>query len=128
MIGATIIRVRGLMIGSQAAQAATASLTACMYIGDANDVVRGSNANDNYYDSNSRGKDYFLVEPFFCPNTAAAVQPYQGNDVAGRIIDVKAMRKLEEVSQRLIMDVSGLSAAVSTQTFLADLSILIMLP
>lgn len=128
LVGSTVVRVRGYMIGSQAAQAAVANVTACMYIGDANDVVRGPNANDNYYDSNSRFKDYFLVEPLFCPNTAAAVQPIQGSDVSSRLIDVRAMRKLEEVSQRLIMDVSGFSAAVSTQPFVADLSILIMLP
>jgi len=128
MIGATIIRVRGIMIGSQAAQAAVAQVVATMYIGDANDVVRGPNANDNFFDSNSTGKDYFLVEPFFCPSSAAISQTYQGNDVSGRVIDVRAMRKLEEVSQRLILDVSGQSAAVSNQPFFCQLSILIMLP
>lgn len=128
LIGTTAVRIRGIMAPS-ALQAAQASITAAAYIGDANDIVRGPNANDNYYDSNSRGKDYFLVEPFIAPVSGSAAQAHlTGTDIVGRVIDVKAQRKLDEVSQRVILDVSGFSAAVSNQVFTVDLSMLVMLP
>lgn len=126
-IGCTITRVRGIM-GVDTITATTAQLTAVMYIGDGNDIARGPNANDNFYDDSSAHKDYFLVEPFLAPSTAATDLHLHGNDVVARIIDSKSSRKLEEVSQRLVLDISGNAVAVSTQVFFFDLSVLVMLP
>lgn len=128
LLGSTIVRVRGLMAITAPPATGTAGLTAAMYIGDANDVVRGPNANDNYYDSNSTGKDYFLIEPFLAPVQVAATEPLDGSVVISRLIDSKSSRKLEEVSQRLILDVSAFSNNAGTVGFNIDLSVLVMLP
>lgn len=127
LIGCTVARVRGIC-NYTGINAAAQGCTVTAFIGDSNDIIRGPNANDNYYDSNSRGKDYFLVEPFVGPSTASDVR-LSPTDLQGRVIDVRAMRKLDEVSQRLIIDVSPISSALSNNnTFSLDLSILLMLP
>lgn len=127
-IGCTVVRVRGIM-GIDQLQAATANVTAVMFIGDGNDITRGPNANDNYYDTSSTGKDYFLVEPFVSPAVSVAADAHlSGTDVVARMIDVKSSRKLEEVSQRLVLDFSAQAVAVSTQQAFFDLSVLLMLP
>lgn len=128
IIGSTVVRIRGLM-GVSLEPAASASLTWTAFIGDANDVVRGPNANDNYYDSNSRGKDYFGVEPFVAPTLGAVNQDLvNGSDGIMRMVDIKSSRKLEEVSQRLIFDISAIGGVAGNVTLLQDLSILLMLP
>lgn len=127
LIGTTVVRVRGIL-NATGNGAVAQSVTIAAYIGDANDIVRGPNANDNYYDSNSRGKDYFMVEPFFIPPTTASTVLFP-NETQGRVVDVKAMRKLDEVSQRLVIDASPISGALqNNNTFNLDLSILLMLP
>lgn len=126
IIGTTVVRVRGLVVANSGADGNNATIRMCGYIGDANDIVRGPNANDNAFDSNSVGKDYFLFEPFFCPDTA--VFGLTGGDGTVRLIDVKAQRKLEEVSQRLVIDVSAAASVATTVNFGYDLSVLLMLP
>lgn len=127
-VGCTIVRVRGIM-GVDNEVATTAQITATLFIGDGNDITRGPNANDNYYDGSASGKDYFMVELFLSPALgAAADEAFRGGDVCARLIDVKSSRKLEEVSQRLVMDVSAFAVAVSTQQVFFDLSVLVMLP
>lgn len=130
MIGATVVRIRGILgTSSDNATVNQTSATFTAYIGDANDVIRGPNANDNYYDSNSRGKDYFAVEPFIGPSNLPAQDGMLGSDVCARVIDVRAMRKLEEVSQRLIFDISAVGPNTVNQfSCFGDLSILLMLP
>lgn len=127
LIGCTIVRMRGI-INATGIGTVAQSVTAAAFIGDSNDVTRGSNANDNFYDSQSRGKDYFLVEPFFLPATTSDVRLSPG-DAQQRVIDVRAMRKLDEVSQRVILDFSPISGALqNNNTMNFDLSMLIMLP
>lgn len=130
MIGATVVRIRGILaVTNDNATVNQTSGTFTAYIGDANDIVRGPNANDNYYDSNSRGKDYFCVEPFIGPSNLASQDGLLGSDVCARVIDVRAQRKLEEVSQRLIFDISAVGPnAVNNFAMAGDLSILLMLP
>lgn len=127
LIGCTIVRIRGIMSLGATAPTAAQSITAAFYIGDANDVVRGPNANDNFYDTNAAGKDYFGVEPFIAP-TAAAQARIAGSEPTSRMIDIRSMRKLEEVSQRLICDFSGAGTVVSSASLDFDFSVLIMLP
>lgn len=129
LIGCTIVRVRGFMSFRQQTAGNGAVVRAGFYIGDANDVVRGPNANDNAFDSNSVGKDYFGFEPFVVPGPAASNSaPYFGSDPVSRMLDIRAMRKLEEVSQRLILDISTAANAANQVNGDGDLSILIMLP
>lgn len=116
------------MLITEASGVAGQLVRAGLYIGDANDIVRGPNANDNAFDTNSVGKDYFGFEPFFAPGSQASDNVVSGSDPVARMIDIRAMRKLEEVSQRLVLDISSTSAVVQTSAFSADLSVLIMLP
>lgn len=126
LIGCTIVRIRGVL-GLVQPVANAQNMTFNAYIGDANDIVRGPNANDNYYDNNAAGKDYFAVEPFFSPGIASD-NKVGSTEVQARLIDVRSMRKLEEVSQRLIFDFSAFSAGATTINWTMDLSILLMLP
>jgi len=128
LIGCTVVRIRGYLQVSETAAGNGSLVRVGFYIGDANDVVRGPNANDNAFDSNSVGKDYFGFEPMLAPGPAANDNTALGSEVSARLIDIRAMRKLEEVSQRLIMDVSGRSSTANAFTVNADVSILLMLP
>lgn len=128
LIGCTVVRIRGFLQCNETAAGNGSLVRFGFYIGDANDIVRGPNANDNAFDSNSVGKDYFGFEPFAAPSPAAPDNTLLGTDTVARMIDIRAMRKLEEVSQRLILDVSLSSTTANIVTFSGDLSILLMLP
>lgn len=127
LLGATIMRVRGRM-GVAGVSTEGVAIRATMRIGSQNEVVRGPNANDNAFDSNAVSLDYFMFEPFLC-NTAAGATLTNGNDIHGRMIDVRSHRKLEELNQSLILDYSsvGLGVAVQNITMVHDLSILVAL-
>lgn len=127
LLGATVMRTRGYLGISGLSTTSIQFVRFCMYVGNANDIVRGPNANDNAFDVNSAWKDYMLVEPFISPNSA--VNGIQTSDVFIRTIDNRSKRKLEELDQSLILDVSGRSgAAADSFTFVADLSVLVALP
>lgn len=125
--GYTVARIRGRAgtVGNSTTSLQTVMFNA--WIGSVNDVVRGPNANDNYYDVTSMNRDYFMVEPFVSP-VAANTQLF-GNDVIHRLVDIRSSRKIEELDQTLIFDISGTSTAgADSFTFAYDLSILLMLP
>lgn len=128
LIGCTIVRIRGFLQVSETAAGNGALVRAGFYIGDANDIVRGPNANDNAFDSNSVGKDFFGFEPFQAPGPGAQDNTALGSETVARLIDIRAMRKLEEVSQRLVLDVSTSSGTANQVIMNGDLSVLVMLP
>lgn len=115
-------------------------LRATAYVGNNNEIQRGPNANDNSFDNLSENKDYFIFEPFhtaFVPDQGGTdvtpgLFPFQGTPLEARMIDVKSSRKIEELNQTVILDVSGESAnnidAGAIVGFVFDLSLLLALP
>lgn len=128
LVGATVMRTRGLLLPIAQDATENAVVRATMYVGDNNDVDRGPNANDNSYDGLSENRDFFFFEPFIVLN--GTFPQADGNPGAGRLIDVKSRRKVEEVNQTVIFDLSasGLGLAAGAVTFWADFSTLIALP
>lgn len=126
LIGSTVVRVRGFIACVSAPAGVAVAYAVVGFIGDANDIVRGPNANDNFFDSNATGKDYFIVEPFFLPGSASTA--VLGTEISARLVDDRAARKLDEVSQRFVIDVSGTAGAVTATTVQLNLSVLLMLP
>lgn len=131
LVGSTIVRTRGYITIFNGDQAAgdVFSLRVTAYIGNNNEVQRGPNANDNAFDELSEGKDYFLFEPFVSLDLAQ-VQVH-GTDPMTRMIDVKSSRKIEELNQTVVLDVSAggvANPAVENIGFALDLSMLLMLP
>lgn len=124
LIGCTVVRMRGLLVVNTV-DGNGVNLTAGAYIGDSSDITEVPDANDNYYASQATGRDYMMVEPFFAPD-AAQVQLH-GSPALARLIDVRAQRKLDEVSQRLIIDVSSFGAVITAVNFGLDISVLLML-
>lgn len=108
---------------------AVIAFRATVYVGNNNEVQRGPDANDNTFDDLSENKDFFLFEPFLLPERTAVET--HGTDTIARMIDVKSSRKIEELNQTLILDVSADSpnlASTSNTGFHYDLSMLLMLP
>jgi len=128
LVGATIMRVRGaIAIAGQPTEGV--HLRACMFIGDEIDIVRGATNADNAFDAVSASRDYFMMEPFYA-NTAAAATLTAGSELHGRLIDIKSHRKLDELNQSLVYDISAVSLGVANQnlTVVSNLSILVALP
>lgn len=130
IVGSTIVRVRGYMrvYDPELTADDLIQVRSTLRIGNQNEVVRGPDANDNAFDPDSAWLDYFMFEPFTINTTSTASESY---DLTGRMIDVKSSRKLEELNQSLIHEVSGKgtgNAAALSFVYVDDLSILIMLP
>jgi len=68
--------------------------------------------------------DWMMYEPMLAG--LAAREPF--GDLGARIIDVKAMRKLEELDETLFMYAGTDLAAAGTVTLTFNLSVLLMLP
>lgn len=140
VVGTTLVRTRGYMgcFDTDAlAENIDARIRATCYIGNNNEIQRGPNANDNAFDNLSENKDYFLFEPFSPAKRTTAgdtvgLHPYAGGPLESRMIDVKSSRKIEELNQTVILDVSAEStnnnAENSIIAFNFDLSLLLALP
>lgn len=130
-IGATVVRTRGVFaVGTAGANDAIINIRLTAYVGDNNDVQRGPNANDNSFDLLSQNRDFFIFEPFLVVGDAffTDIAP---SDPTSRMIDVKSSRKIEELNQTVVMDISAFSPDATTAqavTFHGDLSMLLMLP
>lgn len=132
-IGATVVRTRGYMAVSDTDPVANAVIAfrATAYVGNNNEVQRGPDTNDNSFDQLSENKDYFLFEPFLLDASGTSTTYTGGSDPVSRMVDIKSSRKIEELNQTLILDVSADSpnlAATSNTAFHFDLSLLLMLP
>lgn len=130
MLGATIVRVRGFMQVRDVDLPTGEQLyvRAGMYIGNQNELTRGPDANDSAYDTESAWKDWFLFEPFFLADETETA--HANSPLTGRMIDVRSSRKLEELNQTVIFDISGRNFAAAGATTAAlhwDLSMLLML-
>lgn len=107
-----------------------AALLVTAYIGDNNDVARGTNPEDSAFSPLSENRDYFMWEPFFFEGDPNSLTRAGGSDAVARVIDVKASRKIEEVNQAAILDVSAQAvvSGVSVPGIYVNLSTLVMLP
>lgn len=131
-VGVTVRRTRGYFVAYDVDQAA-GEIEQCRftaYVGDNNDIDDPANANDSSFDDLSENRDFYLFEPFVLPPPNAA-SPAGQSDISGRLIDNRSSRKLEELNQTIIYDVSAFSpnaAAVGAVGFTFDLSMLLALP
>lgn len=130
-IGSTIVRTRGsFAVSSAGANTDIIHVRLTAYIGNNNEVTRAPDANDNSFDQLSMNRDYFMFEPFTVVGDAQEPD-FSGSSLSSRLIDVKSSRKIEELNQTVIMDVSAFSPAAPAPvalTFVGDFSFLLMLP
>lgn len=127
LIGCTIVRIRGAiqMIDTPAADT---RVRVTVNVGSATEVARAQLASDNAYDASTAALDYMVHEPFILPNSSSGLD---SGDPLGRMIDVKSMRKIEEMGDALILRASASSlvaAASGDFDLMYDLSIGIKLP
>jgi len=130
-VGVTVRRTRGYFVCYDTDQDAAAieQVRFTAYVGDNNDIDRGANANDNSYDDLSENRDFYLFEPFILPPVSVSNAGLEATQ--GRVIDNRSSRKIEELNQTIIYDVSAFSpnsAAEGTLGFSFDLSMLLALP
>lgn len=129
-VGVTIARIRGIIAcPTSTTTGAIPAMRFTMHVGDPRDVSAPI-ANDNSFANEAAYDDYMLFEPMLTYQSSAgpAGSVVASSDVGGRLIDVKAMRRLQELDQTLIFKVSGNSSVATTVTYWADLSVLLMLP
>lgn len=121
-LGCTLVRVRGV-IAVSSTSAAGIPVTVGIRVGQDRDAT----LTDTEQNPETSGQylDWLMFEPFLSGTNAA---PGQGTDVAARMVDVKARRKLEELDQTLILNAGSSSATVSTQNLFYNLSMLLALP
>lgn len=126
-MGCTIVRIRGA-IQVIDLPAADTRLRVTVHVGSATEAARAQVASDNAYDASTAALDYMVHEPFVLPNVASGLD---SGDPVGRVIDVRSMRRIEEIGDALILRCSAnsLVAAVAGDfDLMFDLSIGIKLP
>lgn len=132
-VGVTVRRTRGYFVCYDTDQdpAAIEQVRFTAYVGDNNDIDDPANNNDNSFDSLSENRDFYLFEPFVLPPPADVNAGRGLSDTQGRLIDNRSSRKIEELNQTIVYDISGFSpnsAAAGTFGFTFDLSMLLALP
>lgn len=121
LIGCTIMRMRGALWVQQGSAGGVASnIVFAARVGDFTELTGGSTADQNPCTAAS---DWFMYEPM-AHRTAASY----GDDLSGRLVDVRSHRKLDELGQSLLLFAGGDAAAASTVNFGFALSILVALP
>lgn len=127
-VGATIMRTRGLIMAqSPAAAAAAINLLVTMHVVDTGEIAQGADNADNAFSARGMGLDYFMFEPFLVVTPSTALQA-TASDCAGRLIDVKSSRKVEELNQTVALRLHGSSQVATTVSVTGVLSILLALP
>jgi len=126
-VGATLVRTRGIIQCQTPNVGAAVNILVTGHVSDTGEVQSGPDQADNAFSARGMDKDYFLYEPFTVVNPTTAVQPSSSN-VAGRLIDVKAARKVEELNQTVQLLVSGSSTVAVTVQLTGVLSFLLALP
>jgi len=127
LIGCTVVRIRGIVFATTAQEGAGADhfrMAARVESGRGLDLTAALPAAAGPFDGENA--DWMLWQPFF------QVRPLAGTidgDLVGRVIDVRASRKLEELDERLVMFVAPNPAAPAVAwTYGWDLSIGVKLP
>lgn len=126
-VGATIIRVRGIIACQTPNVAAAVNLLVTMHVSDTGEVQSGPDQADNAFSQRAMDKDYFVYEPFTVVNPSTAVQP-NSSQTSGRVIDVKSARKVEELNQTVQILLHGSSTVAATVQVTGVLSMLLALP
>lgn len=125
-VGCTLMRIRGLITATHGS-AAGVELVAAARVG--NDYEASLTTTEQNPLTNGLTNDWFMYEPFVAGTGAGSGSLYwAGSDVAARLIDVKARRKLEELDQTLIMNIGSSTATVGTASGIFVLSMLLALP
>jgi len=124
-IGATIVRVRGVLAVSQPSVVAAVNALVTLHVADTDEAARSLTDADNAFSQRGAGNDYFMVEPFLTVNPVA---PLWGTAVAARTIDVKSSRKVEELNQTIVCRFHGSSTVATNLNLTGHLSLLLALP
>lgn len=135
-MGITVKRIRGYFCAFDTSRTLgnIEQLRFTAYVGDNNDIDRGVNVNDSSFDQLSENRDFFLYEPFLIAPVATGTTVSTSeapHELIGRRIDNRSSRKIEELNETLIFDVSAFSpnaGTADTVGFTFDLSILLALP
>lgn len=117
LIGATVVRVRGAIFAAPAVAGPSACVFATRVSNDA-DATAGGGPIDSPY------ADWSMWEPFVF-NDAGVADQTGDSDLLGRIVDVRSMRKLEEINEQFTAWVQPSNQAYNVSW---NLSILLKLP
>jgi len=98
--------------------AATSSLVAGVRVSNDADASAGNGSVSSPY------ADWMLFEPFV-HDFAGVADPSGDSPLSGRLIDVKSMRKVEEINEQLTL---WLESTLETYRFTSYLSVLLKLP
>lgn len=123
LIGATLVRVRGIMACQTSA--ATTDFQGVRWAAavEQNPGAAAMAAGDGPFTGDH--KDWMVFEPFA---VAGAGQIGVNQDPAGRVIDVKSMRRIEELNEEFFYAAEADAGNTAAVTLYFDLSIGIKLP
>jgi len=117
LIGATVVRIRGAVVLAPQVAGNSSAIFAVRVSNDA-DATAGGGPFDSPY------ADWMAFEPFVTVDSGT-LDPTGDSPLTGRLIDVRAQRKLEEINEQLT---AWIQSANQAHTFGAHLSILLKLP
>lgn len=123
LIGITIMRIRG-QYAILGANTDTVSVRAGIRVGDGADFTTVSADEDLFNPATNGGAfaDWMSFE------TMGSTPGFVSQDAQYRMVDVRSMRKIDELGQQLGLQVSGRSDLAEAFTWAYDLSILVALP
>ena len=119
LIGATVIRVRGVVSGSPNVSTGPSQMVLAATVGNATEVAAGGGPFDQPY------RDWALWEPFVFRFAGITGNEMNRDQAVSRLIDVKAMRKVEEIDEEYRFWVQANQQA---WTISWNLSVLLKLP
>lgn len=123
LVGITVMRIRGhyAILG---ANTDTVAVRAGIRVGDGQDFTTVSSDEDLYNPATNGGafSDWMSFE------VMGSTPGYVNPDAQYRLVDVRSMRKIDELGQQLGLQVSGRADAAEDFVFAYDLSILLALP
>lgn len=126
-VGATVVRTRGVLMCQTPNVGAAVNLLLTAHVADTGELQQGPDNADNAFSQRGMNKDYFIFEPFLVVNPATAIQATASN-CAGRLLDIKSARKVEELNQTVQLLLSGSSSVAATVQVTGVLSFLLALP
>lgn len=118
LIGATAIRIRGVMFGTPTV-AGSGSLIAGVRVSNDADATAGNGPQSSPY------ADWMLYESFIFDD-GGLLDLTGDSQVVSRVVDIRSMRKLEEINEQLTLWLEA--AGTGNWRFTSSLSILLKLP
>lgn len=122
LIGCTILRIRGRIQWNLATAGITNAVVG-IRVGDQAELAGASIAQQNPA-AVGQNDDWMAYEPFM-PATSALTDSFDTQH--GRIVDIKAKRKIDELGEALLLFAGGNSAVAATAPLSFTLSILVAL-